>query len=335
MMEASDRLALLLGAARRAASQANSNLRAGGDPRQDERGLRTLIDRYLAHHVADKRPKTQGERRRHLLRDWGPYHARPAASLTRADLARHKLKLKAEHGPIAANRSAASLRAALTWAVDQGLLDTVPPFPRMAKGEERGRDRVLSLDELRAIWAATAGGSDHDVIVRLLMLSGQRREEVGGMRWAELDLERGLWSLPGSRTKNGRAHQVPLSRQAVALLGAREGLPGREYVFGEAEGSFSGWSRCKRRLDARSGVSGWTLHDLRRSFVTHLAELGISPHVIEAAVNHVSGHKGGIAGVYNRAVYGPEKARATQAWADHLLASEPAKVIPLRSASIP
>jgi integrase len=106
-------------------------------------------------------------------------------------------------------------------------------------------------------------------------------------------------------------------------------------VFGEGEGSFSGWSRCKRRLDARSGVSGWTLHDLRRSFVTHSAELGTAPHVIEAAVNHLSGHKGGIAGVYNRAVYGPEKARAMQVWADHLLASEPAKVIQLRSASIP
>jgi integrase len=98
-----------------------------------------------------------------------------------------------------------------------------------------------------------------------------------------------------------------------------EQRPGRDNVFGNGAGAFSGWLRCKRRLDARGGVAGWTLHDLRRSFVTHLVELGIPPHALEAAINRVSGHKAGVACVHNRATYAPEKARAMQAWADHLL----------------
>jgi integrase len=138
------------------------------------------------------------------------------------------------------------------------------------------------------------------------------------MMWSEVDQERGLWVLPGARTKNGKQHEVPLSRQAMALLPERR--EHRAHVFGQGrKGGFSGFSRAKERLSAAAGLeTPWTLHDLRRSFVTHAAELGIDPHVIEAVVNHISGHKGGVAGIYNLASYRPQKAAALQAYADWL-----------------
>jgi integrase len=177
--------------------------------------------------------------------------------------------------------------------------------------------------------------------VRLLVLLGQRRDEVGGMGRAELAPDLTLWRLPGERTKNGRPHDVPLPAQAAAILSGRPPRAGRDLVFGAREGSFSGWSQAKKRLDAdvarwraqeRLGrpltdgelpapgdaLPAWTLHDLRRTAVTGMAELGVAPHVVEAVVNHVSGHKGGVAGVYNWASYAAEKRAALQRWADHV-----------------
>jgi integrase len=133
-----------------------------------------------------------------------------------------------------------------------------------------------------------------------------------------LRLERALWSLPGARTKNGRPHVVALSSQPVELLRAVERRPGRDHVFGEGEG-YSGWSRSKRRLDGRCKIPGWTLHDLRQSWATHVNELTGAPHVVEAALNHLSVTKAGVAGIYNRASYLPERTRAMQTWAHHLL----------------
>jgi integrase len=158
--------------------------------------------------------------------------------------------------------------------------------------------------------------------VKLLMLTGQRRAEVGGMLWPELKLDQALWSLSGARTKNGKPHLVPLSHQAVELIRGVKRRPGRDAVFGRGAGPYSGWSRSKRRLDGRCKVAAWTLHDLRRSFVTNLAEAGVLPHIIETAVNHLSGHRAGVAGIYNRASYLPERERAMQAWANSLLGKE-------------
>jgi integrase len=182
---------------------------------------------------------------------------------------------------------------------------------------------VLSTEELARVWRTTDPASDFGAIVRLLLLTGQRREEVAAMAWSELDLGRGRWILPAQRTKNRRPHEVPLSSQALAILAARPRRPGRDLVFGEGKGPFSGWSSAKKMLDSRIAATGgalpaWRLHDLRRSVVTHMAEIGIAPHIIEAVVNHVSGHKGGVAGVYNRATYAAEKRAVLEAWAHHL-----------------
>jgi integrase len=169
---------------------------------------------------------------------------------------------------------------------------------------------------MAAIWNA-CGDDDFGRIVRLLMLLGQRRDEVAAMGWSELDLERRLWVIPAARVKNHREHEVPLPAQAIALL-PQHTPAGRELVFGRGAGPFSGFSRAKAGLDQASGVRSWRLHDLRHSFVTHANEIGIEPHIIEAAINHVSGARGGVAGRYNSAKYREQKRAAMQRYADWL-----------------
>ena len=178
--------------------------------------------------------------------------------------------------------------------------------------------RVRPWAGVDLVWKESASAFEHDSNpVRLLLLTGQRRKEVAGIRWTELDFERAVWSLPADRTKNGQAHDVPLSDLVLEILRGREPRGERELIFGEGKGSFSGWSQAKARLDRRSDVSAWRLHDIRRTVVTGMAELGVQPHIIEAAVNHLSGHKAGVAGIYNRATYAAEKRCALSVWTDH------------------
>ena len=154
-------------------------------------------------------------------------------------------------------------------------------------------------------------------IVRLLILTGQRRDEIGGLRWSEIDFDRGLIVLPPARTKNNRQHELPLSRQSRAIL---ERQPRRrEIVFGRGEHGYGHWSDSKAALDRRlNGVTDWRLHDLRRTAATMIAELGVPPHIVEAILNHVSGHRAGVAGIYNRAKYEGEMRQALDRWAEHV-----------------
>jgi integrase len=163
------------------------------------------------------------------------------------------------------------------------------------------------------------------------MLTGQRRDEVGGLRWSEVRDNEKMICLPAERAKNGREHLVPLSDAAASILG--DCIHHGDHLFGRRSG-FSGWSRGKAALDVACGVKGWTIHDLRRTCATRMADLGIAPHIIEAVLNHVSGHKAGVAGVYNRSMYANEKRAALDAWANHLRVvlaqAEGAKVVKLQ-----
>jgi integrase len=182
---------------------------------------------------------------------------------------------------------------------------------------------------LREVWHA-CGEDDYGRIVKLLILTGQRKTEIGGLTWSEItEVDRQI-ELPGARTKNKRPHVVPLSKQAWAALAQKR--EDREHLFGRRGTGFSGWSKAKRELDNRiaaarkaAGVKTpmppWTIHDLRRTFVTHVLDRKIAlPHVVEACVNHVSGHKAGVAGIYNRANYADEKRAAMDAWGKHVQA---------------
>lgn len=321
---------LSLREARIKAGRIVADARDGKDPHEDRAAakaraadtLGALVKIYLERRAKPRqRTRTFVEVERYLSRYWAPLHAQPVDSLTRRDIATRLEEIRVAHGGIAANRARTYLNACLAWGMKQGLAEHNPVIGTEAPAEERRRDRVLSPAELVAVWNAGEDRGEFGTIVRLLALTGARRNEIAGLRWSELDLDRALWTLPADRSKNGREHEVPLSRQALALLGARERIG--EFVFGRGgRAPFSGYSRSKERLDEALGeaVAPFVMHDIRRSVVTHMVEIGIAPNVVEACINHLSGHKGGVAGIYNRASYREPKQAALQAWADHLQA---------------
>jgi integrase len=248
------------------------------------------------------------------------------------------------HGHVTANRARASLSAMFAWAMREGIVEQNLAIATNKAVEEVSRDRVLTDIELSEIWAASHD-DDYGRITRLLMLTAQRREEVGAMLWSELDLERGVWAMSGERTKNKRPHVVPLAPMALNILNAGPRRP-RDRVFGEGNDGYGGWSWAKERLDQRlnraravagnpNPIAPWRLHDLRRSAATIMADkLKVQPHIVEAILNHVSGHKSGVGGIYNRATYEREVRAALLLWADHpqsIVEGIEPKVIPLRT----
>jgi len=248
------------------------------------------------------------------------WHARDVHDIRRRDILAELDAIVDRGAPKMANRTLAALRKLFNWAVSRDILAASPCAGVKAPAPETSRDRVLSEDELARIWrAAEAGGYPFGDLVRFLILTGVRREEAGGASWGEIDLDARQWAIPAARTKNKRAHVVPLSVGAVEVLKLIPAFAGGDYVFGLAgRGPFKGWSSAKRALDQRAGVEGWRLHDLRRTMATRLADLGVAPHIVEACLNHQSGAKSGVAGVYNRSNYDSEKRAAFDLWARHV-----------------
>jgi integrase len=270
-----------------------------------------LIDRYLTPGKWKARAYEAVEG--HLRQHAKPLHRRSLIEIDRRTIATLLGEIETASGPVARNRVRASLSAFWNWAIREGLCD-VNPVTGTGIATETTRDRVLSPKELSAVWTGLDDGQFAD-IVQLLILTGQRRDEIGWLRWSEWRDDAIV--LPPERTKNGRAHVVPLSPQALTILD-RQVRRNREHVFGIGEGGFSGWAAAKASLDRRVRVPDWRLHDLRRTAATGMAELGGLPHIIEAVLNHVSGHKAGVAGIYNRATYAAECREALKRWADYV-----------------
>ena len=347
--------------AREAARKLLSKVELGEDPQAERKAARQavrveeLVTAYLADAAGRLRPRSLAEVTRHLKTHAKPLHAEAAVAVDRAAIVRALAGVTKVAGPVAANRVRSSLSAMWVWGLRSGTIPGDNPVSHVPKpSPEQPRERTLTDAELALIWQATGGEHDHDRIVRLLMLTGARREEIAGMAWDEIDGP--LWTLPRSRSKNGLPHEVPLRPLALAQMPARrrkqKAAAGedatrapashelRTLVFGEGEGGFSGWSRCKDRLDGRLAklrsdafatlhgrgpndeeiaAAPWTLHDLRRTLSTWLNESGAEPHVVEAVLNHVSGGaKRGVAGVYNRAQYREQKRAALARWEAHV-----------------
>jgi integrase len=227
---------------------------------------------------------------------------------------------KAKKGsPIMAARAVAYASAAYGFAIERRKLKD-NPFSKLPTSPTRQRDRVLKDDELRRVWNALDGASVFYPIARLLILTGQRREEVAGMTWDEISPDGTTWTLPAARTKNGTVHIVPFARQAQAIVAAQPRSNQTTLVFPGRKigGPFNSWDNLKTSLDRKSGVMGWVLHDLRRTCATNLQRLGVRLEVTEAVLNHVSGSRAGIVGVYQRHEWKAEKRVALQAWADRL-----------------
>jgi integrase len=225
--------------------------------------------------------------------------------------------------PILANRLLAAFRKMCGWAVERGLIDTSPAAGIKAPAPESSRDRVLSDSELVAVWRAAArDGWPFGTVTQLLALTGQRRGEVAELRRSEIDLPNQLWTIPKERCKNGREHTVPLSDQALAILASLPCVEGKSGLVFTLTGStpIAGFALAKKRLDAAlpPDMPAWTLHDLRRTFASGCARLGIDMHVVEKCLNHVSGSFAGIVGVYQRHDFGNEKRAAMDKWGSYI-----------------
>ena len=274
---------------------------------------------YLDARRPNMKRRSHEECTRHLDKHWKPLHNKSIASIDRATVAARLRTIAKESGPVAADRARSSLSAMFAWTIGEGLCDANPVDGTNKASDEKPRDRVLTDAELASIWKAAPDNS-YGRIVRLLMLTAQRRDEIGSLSWSEIDLEAKQISLPSERTKNSKPHDVPLSDAAVAVLDSTPEREGRALLFGSRLNGYSGWSTSKKELDESAKLAEpWTLHDLRRTAATRMADLGVLPHVIEAILNHISGHKAGVAGIYNRSTYAAEKRAALDMWANHIL----------------
>ncbi len=329
---------------------------------RDRLTLRALIDDWHRVHLAGRRPRYAAEAVRALHYAFADALDDAAEDLDRAGvvraldvLARRRARKSGgtgkPKGGAMTGRTAAYGRAAFAWAMKRGVVHTNPfaDLP-VAKGIAK-RERVLSDNEIVEIWrAAGDAGATYGAIIRLLILTGQRRGEVAGMNWGEISDDLATWTMPGERTKNGAPHMVPLSAPARdllrALLPEHEDDARREIEDRRAKGRlvlpgalgtpFAGWSKAKAALDkaifdARAKAAAdagtnpaplvpWSVHDLRRSVATGLQRLGVRLEVTEAVLNHISGSRGGIAGVYQRHDWAAEKRAALEAWATHVTA---------------
>jgi integrase len=333
--------------ARRTASDLQAQVRLGRDPSADKSEARAqsattfkaVAQKYLDRQKSELRPRSYREIVRHLNVNARPLHSEPLAKIDRRRIAELISGLPSNKFHVHA-----TLNAFFSWAMREGLVDANPVMATNKPPKPMSRERTLSEGELRDVWRALQS-DDYGDILRLLILTGARRDEIGSLAWSEVNLDNALISLPSERTKNKRPFDLPLSAPALSVLKAREKLDHREFVFGRGESGFSGWSACKRRLDARiaelresegkPAMQPWALHDLRRSFSTTAHDkLKIQPHIVEATLNHISVHKSGVAGTYNRALYREEKRAALATWGDFVMSMVEAResnVVPLRA----
>jgi integrase len=332
--------------ARATAKDLLAAVRLGGDPASDKANERAkaretvgaLVPQFLERQRQRLKPRSLEETARHLSSHAKPLHGFPVSEVDRRLISKRLTEIATKSGPAAANRVRASLSAFFTWAARSGYVDGNPVAYTDKAVEIGARSRVLSDGELRTIWQALDDGQ-YDGIVKLLILTGARRDEIGSLRWSEIDLERALITFPPARTKNRREHLIPLSEPAKKILmtlpcGIESDGSERDPVFGRNySDGFRNWSTSKRELDARlakagTPISDWSLHDFRRSLSTTAHErFGVAPHVVELLLAHASGHQGGVAGVYNKSLYLEERRRALARWADLILGIEPGTVV--------
>ncbi len=276
------------------------------------------------------RPRTWASAESNLRRFAIPILGKkPIPTIRRADIIAVFDKLPPD-SPALPRNLFALLRKLFAWACERDDIERSPFQGFKSPPSVQSRERVLSDRELVAILSATSDlGEPFGTFVRLLLATGQRRDEVASMRWEELDRSAALWTIPGQRTKNGHTHELSLAPLVLAELdrvSASKCWPNAGFVFStNGRTSISGFSRMKRRLDARvsqaegdGAVAPWRLHDLRRTMATGLQRLGVRFEVTEAILNHVGGARSGIAGVYQRHDWKAEKQQALESWTAHV-----------------
>jgi integrase len=332
--------------ARALAEHVIADARRGHDPRQEKTGNRFSVDHWLDEFV--KTARVTGFKGRAVKASTADEYERIIATNIKPNLKhiadvrlldyRDIEKLISKLQPGAQRNAYAVLSAFFRWKAVARVIGRNVIELAEAPAKPQSRERVLSHDEIKAVWnAADKCGYPFGPMVQLLLLTGQRRDEIANLKWSEIDDDLTTITLEGSRTKNGHAHIVPLAPLAKAVI---EGLPPRmtdangkpsEYVFTTtATTPFSGFSNGKKALDSKTleiarrtdkdakPIAGWHLHDLRRTCATELAKLGIKQEVTEAILNHKTGKVSGVAAIYNRYDYQDEKAAALKEWATRI-----------------
>jgi integrase len=300
----------------------------GTDPAAEKRASATRARIDTFGHVADQfvqryakqhnRSWKETERilNRYVVPEWG---ARAVRDITRRDVLDLLDGMVDRGAPVMAKQTHSTVRKLFYWAVDRGVIETSPCMRVPVPARANERDRVLSDDELRAVWLACEPLRwPFGPLVRMLILTGQRRDEVATMRWPDLDLSIGLWTIPREFTKSNRVHEVPLAAAALDVIGSVPRIDEILVFTTNSRVPVAGFSNAKRRLDDLSGVRDWHLHDLRRTAASGMARLGIPPHVIEKLLNHKTGTISGVAAIYNRHGYAEEKRGALERWADEV-----------------
>ena len=348
--------ALSLQDARAAATAALNDIAGGIDPkakkveaaREAAREKANTVDEVCALFVERyAKPKnrswkeTERTLKANVISRWS---GRPIGGIKKRDIIELLDAIVDRECPTMANRMLACVRKLFGWCVERGIIEQSPVTGIKAPSRETTRDRVLSDGELTEVCQAAAALSwPFGPFTQLLILTAQRRDEVAGMRWSEIDFDHALWTIPKERAKNGLAHEVPLSRPVADIL---RSLPRRmdekgnptDLVFTmTGKTPVSGFTKAKAGLDARvlklrqkaltdargdpktaTPIADWTFHDLRRTATTGMAQLGVPPHIADKILNHKTGSIQGVAAVYNRHGYLEERRHALEAWASHV-----------------
>lgn len=341
-----------LGEAREKAGEALKVLDGGTDPaqakkaeraaaeEQDRDTIENVVDLFITRYAKPKNrswEETDRILRREVLPKW---QGRAVGDIRKRDIIELIDGIVDRGAATMANRVFAAVRKMFSWAAERDLIEASPCAGLRPPAPETRRDRVLTEDELVAVWrGADAMGWPFGPMVKLLILTGQRREEVAQARWSEMDLDGAEWVIPAARAKNNKAHLVPLSDPAVEIIKALPKIaPGGKaggrpvWLFTTTgETPVSGFARAKKRLDKLTlealskdaeepvEMAPWRLHDIRRTVATGMAGLNVNLPVVERILNHISGSFGGVAGVYQHHQFNDDKRAALDAWASHVL----------------
>jgi integrase len=306
-------------------------------PAPSTTSVESVAEEWLVRVVKTQRQAYETERilRKEIL---PTCKGKNIADITRDDALRILDAIRDRGAGVVANRTLGIMKRFLNWAIERGHIPYSPVAAmKKKKDDEHERDRVLSDDELARIWNVTQTlGYPDGPYLQLLILTAQRRDEVATMKWADVDLKSGVWTLPAESAKNDRVSDIALAPEAVKILQSVPRHMG-PYIFSTTGGrrAINGFSQLKKRVDAAisPAVAGWTLHDIRRSVTTHAAETGVPPVVLSAMLNHSLGaQQKGVMRIYNRYKYVPERRAALEAWAKHVLTIAAAASAPRKHA---
>lgn len=324
--------------AREAARKTLMEASAGADPRPERKvkpyTVETLIEEFARRHLVKLAAKSQAETLRYLNgRFLTRFRGRPPGSIKRAEIRALLDDIMDEGKPTTANRLLAAVRKLFNWAMERGEIEVSPCLGLKAPAREVQRDRFLSMEDVARLWRATEDISPiNRAFVRVLLLTGQRRETVAQLRRSQIT--DGVWDIPGAAMKGGRRHTLPLPPLVLDIIDETPATGDGDLVFSiDGERHIGGFSKLKRQLDAASGLEDWRLHDLRRTAGTHIARLGFPRIVVSKILGHT---EAGITQIYELHAYDREKREALEAWAGEVTSlppPSPRSAAPLQSAS--